>query len=113
MSRSNAIRKSTAERPFKFDEMGAKAHEAAELLGAMAHPARLLVLCVLVSGEKPVNELVATCGISQSAVSQHLAKMRNLKLVTTRRDGQTIYYRLASEEVRLILSTMYDIYCKN
>jgi ArsR family transcriptional regulator, virulence genes transcriptional regulator len=101
------------ERPMKMDGMAAKAADAAELLSAMANPARLLILCSLVEGEKPVNELVAKCGISQSAVSQHLAKMRNLKLVTTRRNAQSIFYSLASPEVKQILSALYGIYCKD
>jgi ArsR family transcriptional regulator, virulence genes transcriptional regulator len=101
-----------AERPMNLKDMEAKASEAATLLAAMANPTRLLILCTLVNGEKPVHELVAQSGISQSAVSQHLTKMRNLKLVTTRRDAQSIYYRLASEEVRRVLEVLYEMYCK-
>jgi ArsR family transcriptional regulator, virulence genes transcriptional regulator len=101
-----------AERPMNLKDMEAKANEAATLLAAMANPTRLLILCTLVNGEKPVHELVAQSGISQSAVSQHLTKMRNLKLVTTRRDAQSIYYRLASEEVRRVLEVLYEMYCK-
>jgi ArsR family transcriptional regulator, virulence genes transcriptional regulator len=96
-----------------MESMVAKAGEAASVLAAMANPVRLLVLCALVDGEKPVHELVANSGISQSAVSQHLAKMRNLKLVTTRRDAQSIYYSLASEEVKQLLASLYNIYCRN
>jgi ArsR family transcriptional regulator, virulence genes transcriptional regulator len=99
------------ERPMKWAGMEEKALEASTLLAAMANPVRLMVLCALLDGEKPVHELVAQSGISQSAVSQHLAKMRNLKLVTTRRDAQSIYYSLASPDVRRVLSTLYDIYC--
>lgn len=91
--------------------MAEKAEQAAQLLSAMANPTRLLILCALVEGEKPVNDLVARTPISQSAVSQHLGKMRALGLVTTRRDGQTIYYRLASEEVSAVLSTLYALFC--
>jgi ArsR family transcriptional regulator, virulence genes transcriptional regulator len=101
-----------AERPMDLKDMEAKANEAATLLAAMANPTRLLILCTLVNGEKPVHELVAQSGISQSAVSQHLTKMRNLKLVTTRRDAQSIYYRLASEVVRRVLEVLYEMYCK-
>jgi ArsR family transcriptional regulator, virulence genes transcriptional regulator len=101
-----------AERPMNLKDMEAKANEAATLLAAMANPTRLLILCTLVNGEKPVHELVAQSGISQSAVSQHLTKMRNLKLVTTRRDAQSIYYRLASEVVRRVLEVLYEMYCK-
>jgi ArsR family transcriptional regulator, virulence genes transcriptional regulator len=93
-------------------DMKARATEAATLLSAMANPVRLLILCALVGGEKPVHELVAQSGISQSAVSQHLARMRNLQLVTTRRDAQSIYYKLASDNVRQVLEVLYAIYCK-
>jgi ArsR family transcriptional regulator, virulence genes transcriptional regulator len=101
-----------ADRPMNLKEMEAKATEAATLLTAMANPTRLLILCALVNGEKPVHELVAQSGMSQSAVSQHLTKMRNLKLVSTRRDAQSIFYRLASQEVRRVLEVLYDMYCK-
>ncbi len=100
------------DQPMNLKEMEAKAAQAAELLSAMANPTRLLILCALVDKERPVHELVAQSGISQSAVSQHLTKMRNLKLVSTRRDAQSIYYRLASEEVRRVLEVLYDMYCK-
>jgi ArsR family transcriptional regulator, virulence genes transcriptional regulator len=93
-------------------ELEAKAEEAAAFLGAMANPVRLLILCSLVDGEKSVTDLVAKATISQSAISQHLSKMRNLELVATRRDGQTIYYRLADNDVRKILGTIYGIFCK-
>lgn len=98
--------------PSKLDDMASKADEAAELLSAMANPVRLLVLCSLVNSEKSVNELVVSSGVSQSTMSQHLAKMRNLKLVATRRDAQNIYYSLASDEVKQIIDTLYGIFCK-
>ena len=101
-----------AERTLNLHDMEVKAEEAATLLTAMANPTRLLILCALVNGEKPVHELVAQSGISQSAVSQHLTKMRNLKLVSTRRDAQSIYYTLASDEVRRVLEVLYDVYCR-
>lgn len=88
-----------------------RAEEAAELLASMANPKRLLVLCHLVEGERSVGELAGIAGISQSALSQHLAKMRLQGLVRTRRDAQTIYYSLASNEVRAVLETLYAIYC--
>jgi ArsR family transcriptional regulator, virulence genes transcriptional regulator len=91
--------------------MAPKAEAAAQLLSAMANPVRLLLLCTLLEGEKSVNELVARCTISQSAVSQHLAKMRILGLVATRRDGQTIYYRVASQQVREVMATLYGLFC--
>jgi ArsR family transcriptional regulator, virulence genes transcriptional regulator len=58
-----------------------------------------------------VGELAGIVGLSSAALSQHLGKMRALKLVRTKRDGQTIYYRLASREVRGVLQTLYRLYC--
>jgi DNA-binding transcriptional ArsR family regulator len=87
------------------------AEKASELLGAMANPRRLMVLCKLVDGEKSVNMLAQSVGLSQSALSQHLAKLREKGLVTTRRDAQTIWYGLASKEVRGVLTTLYGLYC--
>lgn len=92
-------------------ELEKNAGQAAELLTAMANKRRLVVLCRLIDGEKSVNALAESVGLSQSALSQHLAKLREKGLVATRRDAQTIYYRIASEEVRSILLTLYGIYC--
>jgi ArsR family transcriptional regulator, virulence genes transcriptional regulator len=89
----------------------AKAEEASIVLGAMANAKRLMVLCNLLEGEKSVNQLADIVGLSPAALSQHLGKMRALRLVETRRDGQIIHYRLASGEVREILETLYRLYC--
>jgi len=89
----------------------AKADEVAATLTAMANPKRLLVMCTLLSGEKSVGELAEIVQLSPAALSQHLGKMRALRLVLTRRDGQTIYYSLASTEVRAMLKTLYRVYC--
>ncbi|MBX4941405.1 ArsR/SmtB family transcription factor [Rhizobium binae] len=83
---------------------------AAALLSAMANPKRLLILCSLVKGEVAVGVLATQVGLSQSALSQHLSKLRAQKLVKTRRDAQTIYYSSASEPVMKILATLEDIY---
>jgi DNA-binding transcriptional ArsR family regulator len=88
-----------------------KAEEVAALLSAMANPKRLIVLCNLINRELSVGALASIVELSDAALSQHLAKLRMQKLVNTRRDGQTIYYRLASEKVREVLSTLYRIYC--
>jgi len=89
----------------------AKAEEAARMLAAMANTKRLMALCHLLEGEKPVGPLAELVGLAPSAMSQHLARMRDLRLVETRREGQTIYYRLASAEVRAVLDTLYRVYC--
>lgn len=86
------------------------ANVAAALLSAMANPKRLLILVSLVKGEVPVGVLATQVGLSQSALSQHLSKLRAQKLVKTRRDAQTIYYSSNSEPVMKILGTLEDIY---
>ena len=84
---------------------------AAELLRTLAHEARLSVLCELVGGERTAGALVEASGLSQSALSQHLAKLRDEGIVTTRRDGQTIHYRLADPRVETLLATLYQLFC--
>lgn len=91
--------------------MAAHAAEAAGLLKALAHPARLLVLCQLVEGEASVGELQPITGLSMSALSQHLAVLRDMQLVTTRRASQSIYYALADGPAVGILDTLYNAYC--
>ena len=91
--------------------MARKAKEAAGLMRALSHEARLKVLCELSSGERSVGELVQSSGLSQSALSQHLARLRNEGLVATRRDAQTIYYSVADENVLRIVKLLYELYC--
>jgi ArsR family transcriptional regulator, virulence genes transcriptional regulator len=87
------------------------AEEASSLLLAMGNPKRLLILCNLLDGELNVNELAKRVTLNQAALSQHLAKLRALKLVATRREAQHIYYRLASEEVYEVLAVLNRLYC--
>lgn len=88
-----------------------KAEEASRLLTAMGNPKRLMVLCNMLDGEKSVGELADIAGLSSAALSQHLGKMRALSLVKTRREGQTIYYSLASREAHAVLKTLYRLFC--
>jgi DNA-binding transcriptional ArsR family regulator len=92
-------------------ELNAKVAEAARLLTALANRHRLAILCALVEGERSVGALVDAVGLAQSALSQHLAKLRAAGIVATRRDAQTIYYRLASAAAGRIMKTLADIYC--
>jgi ArsR family transcriptional regulator len=92
-------------------QFAAKAGEAAALLKALAHEARLMVLCQLLAGEHSAGALQQSSGLSQSALSQHLARLRDEGLVATRRDAQTIYYRLAEPNVIRVLDTLAAIYC--
>ena len=83
---------------------------AATLLSAMANPKRLEILCVLIEKEMPVGALATRVGLSQSALSQHLSKLRAQNLVETRREAQTIFYSTKAEPVRKLLQTLDDIY---
>jgi DNA-binding transcriptional ArsR family regulator len=77
----------------------------------MGNPHRLMVLCRLIEGEKSVGELERLVGLSQSALSQHLARLRRDSLVKTRRSAQTIFYSLAGNEAIAILTTLHQLYC--
>jgi ArsR family transcriptional regulator len=89
----------------------AKAEIAASLLKAMSNPHRLMILCRLGASEASVSELQTDSGLSQSALSQHLSVLRTRELVATRRDAQTIYYRLSDPAVRQVIETLMKIYC--
>lgn len=97
--------------PQSFEVLAEKAEEAARMLSTLANAKRLMALCHLLQGEVSVNQLATMIDLSPTALSQHLARMRDLRLVDTRREGQTIYYRLASPEVAAILETLYRVYC--
>jgi DNA-binding transcriptional ArsR family regulator len=95
-----------------MEDLQGKAGEAAGLLKLLANERRLLILCRLaVAREMSVNDLAAAVGLSQSALSQHLAKMREEGLVATRRAAQTIFYRIADRKVARILALLKRIYC--
>ena len=81
------------------------------MLKSLANERRLLILCHLIQGEKSVGELEKLVGLSQSALSQHLARLRKESLVATRREAQTIFYSVASNEARAVLATLYELFC--
>jgi len=87
------------------------ARRASSLLKAMSNQHRLMILCQLVPGEKCVGDLEKIIGLSQSALSQHLARLRRDDLVKTRREAQTIYYSLAGDEASAVIETLYGLYC--
>jgi DNA-binding transcriptional ArsR family regulator len=93
-------------------EMARHAGDAAQLLRALANEHRLLILCILAEGEASVGAINERVPLSQSALSQHLALLRQDDLVDTRREAQTIYYSLASGPVRSLIETLHGIYCK-
>jgi ArsR family transcriptional regulator, virulence genes transcriptional regulator len=94
-----------------IERLQQSAEEASEMLAALANTNRLMILCNLLNGEMAVMPLADAVGMSQSALSQQLAKLRALKLVATRREGRTIYYRVASERAALILKQLHEIFC--
>jgi len=91
--------------------MADHAKEAAKMLKRMANEHRLMVLCSLASGELSVGDLNARLPLSQSALSQHLASLREADLVKTRRESQTIYYSLQGEQAKKIIAVLQSIYC--
>ncbi len=95
-----------------LDLMVDQARQAGDFLKALAHESRLLILCILAEGEKSVSELEDFLLLRQSTVSQQLARLRLDGFVSTRRDGKAIYYSLANEDVRTILTAVYDVFCK-
>ena len=84
---------------------------ASNLLKTLSHKDRLLILCELKNGEKSVGELAEILDLQQSPLSQHLARMRSEGLVTTRRQSQSIYYSLSSDETSKIVDLLYDLFC--
>jgi len=95
-----------------FSEMQQNAGKACGLLKAMANEARLMVLCRLIEGEKSVGELQEAVGLSQSAMSQHLAVLRDQNIVGTRRDGQSVYYRIVDESATELMETLHRQFCE-
>ncbi len=92
-------------------ELQTRALRATGLLKAMSNPVRLLVLCQLAEAEKTVGELERVVEVSQSALSQHLALLRQRGLVKTRREGQNIVYALDGPEAPALLAALYAVYC--
>ncbi|NOU52932.1 helix-turn-helix transcriptional regulator [Pseudoalteromonas sp. JBTF-M23] len=94
-----------------FEIMAHNAEQAEALLKMMANKNRLMILCSLLEQEMSVSALNEAVPLSQSALSQHLASLRKAKVVETRRDGQTIYYRVIDEKVQAVLQQLYQLFC--
>lgn len=94
-----------------LDAFGVRAGDAEAFLKSMASRHRLMILCALHGGERSVSELRDALGISQSGLSQHLAKLRDEKIVSTRRQAQTIYYSLASETAGKLVALLHEAFC--
>ncbi|WP_439104870.1 ArsR/SmtB family transcription factor [Celeribacter marinus] len=94
-----------------MDMIMRSACDASQLLKALSHEGRLMILCHLVTGEKSVTELEELLSARQAAVSQQLARLRLEGLVTPRRDGKAIYYSLTDERPKRILEVIYEMFC--
>jgi ArsR family transcriptional regulator, virulence genes transcriptional regulator len=94
-----------------LEAMQTAAGRASDLLKALANRHRLMIICQLIDAERSVGELAAFLGIRDSTVSQHLALLRKDGLVSARRDGQTIWYRIGSGPAREVVKTLYRVYC--
>ena len=108
---ANGRRRRAREPRFDAGAVRRHADDAARLLKTLAHSQRLRVLCLLVDGELSVGQINERIDLSQSALSQHLARLRDDQLVTTRREAQTIYYRIASGPAHQIIGVLHEIYC--
>lgn len=94
-----------------IEQMRIHAADAAGLMKALGNESRLMILCTLVDGERSVSELNEVIPLSQSALSQQLARLRSQGLVSTRRESQTIYYSLAAGPAEQIIQVLHGIYC--
>lgn len=92
-------------------QLNERASEAATLLSRLANPDRLLILCLLVNGEKNVSQIGEESGIVQPTLSQQLTVLRKDGLVQTRRSGKYVYYRLENPDVLAIMQTLYQVFC--
>ena len=95
----------------ELESMQANAERASAALKLLANPARLMLLCALITREHTVGELEELTGLSQSALSQHLARLRGEEIVSTRRDAQRIIYSLSDERISAVLETVHTAYC--
>ena len=90
-----------------------RADHVAGRLALVANAKRLLILCELTKGERSVGALQQAVGLSQSALSQHLAKLREAAMVDTRRESQTIFYRIGDPDLEVLMAALYEAFCKD
>ncbi len=95
-----------------YEAMQRNAGSAVNLLKGLANESRLMIMCVLSEGEISVGDLNKRIKLSQSALSQHLAVLRDQELVQTRRESQTIYYRLRDSAAMNIIEMLHEVYCR-
>jgi DNA-binding transcriptional ArsR family regulator len=111
--RIHAEEPETALEAVQLERMTHNARLASEFLKALSHETRLLLLCLLSSGERSVTDLENTLALRQPTVSQQLARLRLDGLVTTRREGKTVYYSIADDDIKRVIALLYDIFCKD
>ncbi len=104
-------RQPMTKRAIDLAQMQASAQEACRLMKVLANPDRLLILCQLAQGERRVGELENMLGIGQPTLSQQLTVLRDEQLVTTRREGKSIYYQLSSSQAMAVMQVLYAQYC--
>jgi len=93
-------------------DLSKQASEASTLMKALSHETRLLILCLLSEGELSVSQLEELVDLPQATVSQQLARLRFSSLVTTRRAGRIVYYKIAEGEAKVIIKTLHKLYCE-
>jgi hypothetical protein len=96
----------------ELEQMHSSAEQACKLLKVLSNPDRLMILCQLSKGELRVGEIEETLGIGQPTLSQQLTVLRDEELVTTRREGKSIYYQLTSPRALAVIGTLYEQFCK-
>lgn len=110
--RATAERRKASAPELDLDALVENAREASEFLKSLAHEARLLILCLLIDGEKSVTSIEQTLRLRQPAVSQQLARLRGDGLVEARRDGRNIYYSITRNEAREVIEALHRAFCK-
>jgi DNA-binding transcriptional ArsR family regulator len=108
---SNSDASVLADNAEQMQELHDMASHAVELLKAMANEWRLMILCQLAEGEKTVSELQSVLGLSQSALSQHLAILRRERIVRSRKHAQSVSYSLSGEDATKVMETLHDVFC--
>lgn len=99
------------DKPIGLEQFQQGAGEATRLLRSLSNAHRLMILCQLGDGEMQVSQLQASAGLSQSALSQHLARLREDGLAATRRDGTAVFYRIADPAALKVIAVLAEIYC--
>jgi len=97
--------------PKDIETLMVRARKAGDLMKALSHESRLVILCILIEGERSVSELEEIMNMPQAAVSQQLARLRFDRLVTARREGRMIYYSIADQEVTQLVEMLYAFFC--